>query len=177
MLNELKLMSVNVEKLRLVRFQDEHASAFRELNLHWIEEYFAVEELDRVQLNHPYQSFVEPGGAILMAELDGSVVGCCGLLKHDEQVFEVSKMAVAPQLRGSGIGKIMLREVIAIARLMGAKRLEILSNTVLDAAIHLYKSVGFQEVPFESDAYARGNIALALTLSEADPDPSSRKRA
>ena len=31
--------------------------------------------------------------------------------------------------------------------------------------MRLYKSIGFREVPFESDTYARGNIAMVLELS------------
>ena len=80
-------------------------------------------------------------------------------------MYEVSKMAVERRLRGAGIGRVLLREVIAHAAKLGAHRLTILPNTCLGPAIRLYKSIGFREVPFESDAYARGNIAMALELS------------
>jgi ribosomal protein S18 acetylase RimI-like enzyme len=152
-------------KLRIIAFEPGHAVAFRVLNLDWIEEYFAVEALDRRHLDRPIESFIETGGAILMAELAGSIVGCCGLLKHGEDVYEVSKMAVAREYRSRGIGRVLLGEMISHARQRGARRLEILSNTVLAPAIHLYKQLGFVEVPLQSDAYARGNIALVLELS------------
>lgn len=160
-------MKSNVEQLRVVLFEDDHAGAFRDLNLEWIEEFFFVEELDRKHLDHPRESFIDTGGAILMAELDGSVIGCCGLLKHEEGVFEVSKMAVERRLRGAGIGRVLLQGVIAHARILGARRLEILSNTCLEPAIRLYRNMGFREVPFESDAYARGNIEMILKLSDS----------
>ena len=86
-------------QLRMVRFEPCHAEAFRNLNLDWIEEFFAVEELDRKHLMFPQQSFVDNGGVILMAELDGRVVGCCALLKHSDSVYEVSKMAVRRDYR------------------------------------------------------------------------------
>lgn len=159
-------MTSNTERLRVVPFEDAHAQAFRDLNLEWIEEFFFVEDLDRKHLYEPRASFIDSGGAILVAELNGSVVGCCGLLKHSGQVYEVSKMAVHRQHRGAGIGGLLLQEVIAHARAVGARRLDILSNTCLEPAIRLYKSVGFREVSLESDAYARGNIALTLRLSD-----------
>lgn len=153
------------QHVRIVPFEDRHAPAFCALNLEWIEAYFAVEDLDRVHLFQPRASFVDSGGAIFMAELDdGSVIGCCGLLKHDEHVYEVSKMAVTRAYQGKGVGRKLLDELIVHARLRGAKRLEIISSTRLGAAIHLYQQIGFREVPLESDAYARGNIALMLDL-------------
>jgi ribosomal protein S18 acetylase RimI-like enzyme len=160
-------MKNDTEQLGIVLFEDRHADAFRELNLDWIEEFFFVEDLDRKHLDYPRASFIDTGGAILMAVLDGAVVGCCGLLKHEEGVYEVSKMAVEGRFRGAGIGRILLREVIAHAVTLGAYRLTILSNTCLEPAIRLYRSIGFREVPFESDAYARGNIAMVLELSAA----------
>ncbi|MGD2141560.1 MAG: GNAT family N-acetyltransferase [Burkholderiales bacterium] len=154
-------------QLRIVAFTTAHAEAFRELNLDWIERYFVVEELDRRQLSSPREHFIDPGGAIFIAELDGVAVGCCGLLRHGKDVYEVSKMAVRDGYRGCGIGGKLLDVVIAHARKIGASQLEIISSTRLAAAIALYKARGFVEVPLASDAYARGNIALVLQLDEA----------
>ncbi len=159
-------MRSDIEQFNIVLFQDAHASAFRDLNLEWIEEFFFVEDLDRKHLDYPRASFIDTGGAILIAKLNGAVVGCCGLLKHEGGVYEVSKMAVDRQHRGAGIGTVLLHEVITHARTIGANRLDILSNTCLEQAIGLYKSIGFREVPFESDAYARGNIAMILDISD-----------
>lgn len=155
-------------QLRIVSFEPSHAESFRDLNLDWIEEYFVVEDLDRRHLDFPQESFLDTGGAILVAELDARVVGCCALLKHGDSVYEISKMAVMREHRGAGIGRTLLKAVIEHARSIGAQRLDIISSTRLPPAIGLYKHAGFVEVPLESDAYARGNIALELRLDEAD---------
>jgi len=155
--------------LRVVPYTREHAAAFRELNLDWIEEYFTVEEIDRRHLLDPEGSIIATGGAIFMAEQDGAAVGCCALLDHGNGVYEVSKMAVQRSRRGGGIGRVLLDQVIERARAMGAVKLTIISNTILAPAIHLYRELGFHEVPLASDAYARGNIALEL-----DPRASAR---
>jgi len=155
-------------QLRIVPFDASHAMTFRDLNLEWIEEFFAVEDLDRRHLGFPRESFIDTGGAIFMAELGGHVVGCCALLKHGDGVYEISKMAVRRGCRGRGIGNRLLDTVIAHARKVGAARLEIISSTRLAPAIHLYKRKGFVEVPLASDAYARGNIALELPLAPMD---------
>ncbi|MBI1394737.1 MAG: GNAT family N-acetyltransferase [Betaproteobacteria bacterium] len=145
-------------------FRRDDASAFRALNLAWIERYFRVEPLDLRHLDHPEEHFLSPGGAIWIAESQGSVIGVCGLLHHGDGVYEISKMAVREGLQGFGIGRRLLRAVIEHARTLGARRLEIISNTVLGPAVRLYRSEGFSEVPLTSDAYARGNIALMMTL-------------
>jgi ribosomal protein S18 acetylase RimI-like enzyme len=56
----------------------------------------------------------------------------------------------------------MLHQTLRIAKQLGATQLEIMSNTILEPAIGLYKSVGFVEIPLTSDAYDRGNISLRL---------------
>ena len=150
--------------VRVVPFEERHAAAFRDLNLDWIEEYFAVEELDRKYLEAPVETILAPGGAILMVERSGVPIGCCALIKHGGGVYEVSKMAVDRSLRGLGIGALLLREVIGHARTLGAEKLTIISNTVLEPAMRLYRHLGFVEVPLESNAYARGNVALELAL-------------
>jgi GNAT superfamily N-acetyltransferase len=150
--------------IRVVPFEERHAAAFRDLNLDWIEEYFVVEEIDRRYLDAPVQAILAAGGAILMVEQEGLPVGCCALLNRGEGVYEVSKMAVDRRLRGRGIGSVLLNEVIRHARAMGTEKLTIISNTVLEPAMRLYRDLGFVEVPLQSQAYARGNIALELTL-------------
>ncbi len=164
--DEQKPGRVRPLQLQIVAFEPAHSKAFRDLNLDWIEEYFAVEELDRKHLNFPRESFVDSGGEILMAQVDGEPVGCCGLLRHGDDVYEVSKMAVRRDYRGCGIGAELLRAIITHARSRGARRLEIISSTRLETAIRLYRRLGFVEIPLATDVYARGNIAMALDLTD-----------
>lgn len=152
------------ERFTVELFSSEYAAAFKELNLDWIERYFVVEPLDELLLSNPQEHFIDSGGQIVFAVQDNLVVGCCGIFKHTETVFEISKMAVRPALQGLGIGRILLDRAIEVAQSLGAERLEIISSTRLKTALALYASVGFVEVPLESDAYERGNIALELVL-------------
>ena len=152
------------ERFTVELFSREYAAAFKELNLDWIERYFVVEPLDELLLSNPQEHFIDSGGQIVFAVQDDLVVGCCGIFKHTGTVFEISKMAVRPALQGLGIGRVLLDRAIEVAQSLGAERLEIISSTRLKTALALYASVGFVEVPLESDAYERGNIALELVL-------------
>jgi len=152
------------ERFTIELFSPGYAAAFKELNLEWIERYFVIEPLDESLLSNPQEHFIDRGGQIVFAVQDNLAVGCCGIFKHTETVYEISKMAVRPALQGLGIGRVLLNRAIEVAQSLGAERLEIISSTRLETALALYTSVGFAEVPLKSDAYERGNIALELIL-------------
>lgn len=164
--NGLKIeIMCNADDIKIVQYQPWHAEAFASLNLMWIEEYFEVEQWDRRILFNPAREIIEPGGTILVAEAGSDVVGVCGLRYDRPGMYEVTKMAVRDDMQGQGIGRRLMEEVIGHAKSLGAKKLFIISNTVLEAAISLYRSVGFVELEKSTQTeYARGNIELVLKL-------------
>ncbi len=150
--------------LRIVPFRAEHAAAFRDLNLAWIEQYFAVEERDARDLGDPATHILAPGGHILMAELNGASVGTVALMREDGGVFELAKMTVADSTRGLGVGRALGEAAIAHARAMGATRIELLTNSALTPAIALYHSLGFIDVPLGHTEYTRADVHMVLAL-------------
>ena len=153
-------------ELRVIEYEPRHAVAFRDLNLSWIEEYFEVEEADHHLLLHPEEAIILPGGAILVAEDPTGVLGVCALLYLSPERYEISKMALRADVRGRGIGQHLLLKTIVHARGLGTEQLFLISNTALEAAMGLYRKVGFVEVPLPADnKYARGNIAMEMDLS------------
>jgi GNAT superfamily N-acetyltransferase len=75
------------------------------------------------------------------------------------------KMAVAAKARGRGFGDLLMDACIAFARERAAHRVIIVSNTVLEPAIRLYRKHGFVQVPLAKDArYERANIRLEMEL-------------
>lgn len=81
------------------------ATAFRTLNEEWITRYFSLEAKDRETLNAPVHSILLKGGHIFMAYAGAEAVGCVALIPMHDGVYELSKMAVSPHLRGRGIGR------------------------------------------------------------------------
>ena len=144
----------------------EDAAAFRALNEEWIAAHFSLEDEDRRQLADPVAAYVEPGGAILVAELDGAVVGCVAVVPKAAGAWELSKMAVAPAARGQGIGRRVLSAGIATARELGATSLYLGSSTRLPDAVHLYEQHGFRHVSRESLdlPFARASVFMRLEL-------------
>lgn len=143
------------------------ATAFRKLNEEWITRYFTLEAKDREILNSPVQSILLKGGHIFIAYAEAEAVGCVALIPMRDGVYELSKMAVSPHLRGRGIGRRLLQHAIAEARNIGAKSLFLGSNTRLENAVHLYESVGFRHVKPESlppMPYSRADVFMEMLL-------------
>jgi ribosomal protein S18 acetylase RimI-like enzyme len=68
---------------------------------------------------------------------------------------EIKRMWVAPEARGLGLARRFLAELEARAAALGRDTLRLDTNKALDAAIGLYHSSGFREVPpFNDEPYA-----------------------
>jgi GNAT superfamily N-acetyltransferase len=150
--------------LRIVPYGPEHAAAFRDLNLAWIRKYFVVEERDARDLGDPERYILSPGGYIFMAELRDDVVGTCALMPEGEDVFELAKMTVAESARGLGVGRALGAAALAHARAIGARRVELWTNSSLAPAIALYRTLGFVDAPLGHTEFVRANVHMVLGL-------------
>ena len=110
---------------------------------------------------------VQKGGFIFMAEMDGVAVGSFAMMKcaNTKYDFELVKFAVNHDFGGLGIGKKLMNAVLDKAREMQAKKLFLESNTKCEAAVHLYRKVGFTELPEINSSYERCNIQMEMDIS------------
>jgi GNAT superfamily N-acetyltransferase len=152
--------------MKIIAFDAAYADQFKRLNLVWLERYFQVEPIDLDVLSNPEETIVKPGGMVFFALLDGAVVGTCALIRHNDDLFEFSKMAVADTHQGHGIGTQLLSHVIEWARARSIRKLFVETNTVLERAVRLYQRVGFRVIAHDSsDAhYRRTNLKMELDL-------------
>lgn len=151
--------------MQIVAYDKQYAKAFELLNLEWLETYFYVEDYDREVLSKAEQYIIGPGGHIFFAVESGVVMGCVALLRIEDDLFELTKMAVSPAARGKGIGQKLMQHCIAFAQSQNWKGLLLYSNRILENAIHIYRKYGFKEIPVEPDSpYERSNIKMYLTL-------------
>ncbi|MGI9328561.1 MAG: GNAT family N-acetyltransferase [Pseudomonadales bacterium] len=148
----------------IVDYAPRHQAAFAALNYAWIEQYFSIEAADRESLDHPQEKILQPGGAILMAELHSEAVGTCALIRISDSELELAKMAVSEAHRGARIGLLLGQAAIERARHLGASQLWLESNTILTPALSLYRKLGFQAEPQQPSDYARSNIQMRLQL-------------
>ncbi|MEU7580971.1 helix-turn-helix domain-containing GNAT family N-acetyltransferase [Streptomyces sp. NPDC041068] len=105
-----------------------------------------------------------PHGLFLVARAHGEPVGCAGLKLPTDTPAEIKRMWVAPEARGLGLGRRFLAELEARALEHGRDALRLDTNKALSAALGLYRSFGFQEVPaFNDEPYAHYWFEKRLT--------------
>jgi putative acetyltransferase len=154
----------------VIPYREDLRPAFDQLNRDWIETYFELENADREVLGDPRGKILAPGGQVFFVLEDGEVRGTCAVLRHSRDEYEIAKMAVAPAARGRGFGDLLMETAVAFARDAGALRVVIVSNTVLEPAIRLYRKHGFVQVPLDADGrYRRANIRLERELEPRAP--------
>ncbi|HEX2392597.1 MAG TPA: GNAT family N-acetyltransferase [Solirubrobacterales bacterium] len=94
----------------------------------------------------PPAALVPPGGALLLARVDGEAAGIAGVRHLETEVAEVKSMYVEPSHRGVGLGRRLLTEVERIAAEHGCRRVRLDTSDYLSEAIGLYRSAGYAEV-------------------------------
>jgi ribosomal protein S18 acetylase RimI-like enzyme len=94
---------------------------------------------------------VPPTGALVLARLRGSPVGCGALRFHDGEPTYLKRMWVSSEVRGMGVGRRLLSELERVAKEAGAPALQLETNRALTEAIALYRSSGYEEVPAFND--------------------------
>jgi ribosomal protein S18 acetylase RimI-like enzyme len=154
-----------MENIRIVDYHKGYQPHFEKLNRAWIEKHFFLEESDKLVLLHPEEAIIARGGAILMALYDEEVAGTVALKKAGGKTFEFTKMAVDERFRRKGIGEALSIAAIGKAKEWGAEKLILYSQTQLEAAIFLYRKLGFREVPLEPGIYQRANIKMQMILT------------
>jgi ribosomal protein S18 acetylase RimI-like enzyme len=146
--------------MEIVEFRPEHAGAFKALNEAWIGKYFTVEPKDREVLEDPVGQILAKGGKIFMAIEDGRPVGCAALIAMADGGYEVAKMTVAEELRGSGLGRQLMQACIEVGGALGAPRLYLETNSSLAPAIGLYRAMGFKHLAPAETEYARADVFM-----------------
>ncbi len=154
------------QDVQVVPYRPEFKQHFRDMNEAWIQANFKMEEADYKSLDHPEDYILAKGGQIIFALYNNEPVGTCALIKMDDTCYELAKMAVTPAAQGKGIGFILGRAALNMAKQLGASRVYLESNTKLKPAINLYAKLGFKKVTGKPSPYERANIQMEVWLDE-----------
>jgi ribosomal protein S18 acetylase RimI-like enzyme len=103
-----------------------------------------------------HDDFRAPRGCLLVAHRSGEPIGCGALRTLSPGVGEIKRMWIAPAARGIGLGRRLLAELEAEARLHLFHTVRLDTNATLDEALNLYRSSGYREIPrFNENPYAQ----------------------
>jgi putative acetyltransferase len=157
---------VTSARCEIVAFRDEHAHAFYALNRAWLDEHELYEPPDEAQLTDPDGTILALGGVIYVALEGTGVVGTAALIPHGPNEMELVKLAVHPSARGRGIARRLTETCLTHARRQGARRIFLVSNSRLTAALRLYESVGFVHRPVpDTVPYQTADVYMELELT------------
>jgi putative acetyltransferase len=104
---------------------------------------------DAGDLSPPRESsiFEPPDGAFIVMRDGGRAIGCGGLCRFDVTRAELKRMYVAPEVRGRGLGRVLLRRIEEEAKALGYDRLVLETITLMSEAMRLYESEGYAAIP------------------------------
>jgi putative acetyltransferase len=126
------------------------------------------EDLDADGLDHDIANWeVEYGGAsgvLLVVEgPGGAIVGTAAVRRLDSGIGEIKRMWVRPECQGLGLGRRLIDRCLEEARSLGFQLVRLDSEQRMEAALHIYRSRGFTEIP-DYNGNARAEIWMELKL-------------
>lgn len=74
-----------------------------------------------IMLAKPIETIVEGIRNFIVAENEGKIVGCCAVSFFSEELAEIRSIAVRDDLRGHGIGKLLVQKAEEILKEEGIK--------------------------------------------------------
>ena len=95
--------------------------------------------------------YVAPGGALLIATVDGELAGCCALRALDAADYpnacEMKRLYVRKAFRSLGLGRQLAESILDAARQNGYQCVLLDTLDEMEAARALYVDLGFEEIP------------------------------
>jgi ribosomal protein S18 acetylase RimI-like enzyme len=88
----------------------------------------------------------KPRERIWIAEANGSLAGCVGIVEATPDEAQLRWLLVAPDARRNGLGSRLLTNAVAFAREQRYARVSLWTEGSLKAAARLYERVGFEKI-------------------------------
>ena len=88
------------------------------------------------------ETFALPDTRYVAAELDGRIVGAAGV-RNIAGTGEITNVMVLPGFRRKGIAGMMMKELLEMGKMLGAKEFTLEVRAGNKAAIRLYENLGF----------------------------------
>jgi putative acetyltransferase len=100
-------------------------------------------------LHTMFENYQESRAVYYVVELNGTVLGGCGVRKldgGDETICELQRMFLLKETRGKGIGKKLLQMCLSEAKNFGYHQMYLESLKQMSGAIALYEAAGFKRI-------------------------------
>jgi len=106
-----------------------------------------------------------PSGAVLLAYVGKEPAGVVAVRRHGPSECEMKRLYVVPRFRGRGVGRALSKAAIQKAVALGYAKMRLDTLPSMDAAIALYRALGFREISAYRYNPVAGAKFMELTLS------------
>lgn len=142
----------------------------------WLQEDLCYQNFDAELAGLPGFYAAPQGTVLLLRDGAGEAFGCVGIRPLGDGACEVKRLWVEADLRGGGWGRGLMDAAILWAGEAGYRRLLLDSLPRLEAAVRLYRDLGFAEVPPYYENPLEEILYFGLDLKPASTSPLSDTR-
>jgi len=145
---------VSTGQFRIRRMQDDESDAVRSLILEGLREHWGT--IDPA-LNRDLDTLVAADDdRIVLVAIDGpDVVGTGTIVRRSERCAEIVRMSVDSGHRRAGVGRLLLDELVAVARRWGVERLVLETTAAWTDVVRFYARSGFTLTHFTDGEFGR----------------------
>ena len=94
-----------------------------------------------------HKQYSRPDGLLLIAyDINENPVGCIGVRRLTDSICELKRMYVKKEVRGQGLGKVLLAKALEIGKQLNYDRMRLDTLVTMNSAIQLYEKAGFYEI-------------------------------
>jgi GNAT superfamily N-acetyltransferase len=108
--------------------------------------------------------YARPEGVVLIAWTADEAVGIVAYRPLERRICEMKRLYVLPPFRGTGLGRLLVEELVRDARSHGYRRMVLDTLPSMRPAQAAYSAMGFQPIPAYYDNPLPGVMYMALDL-------------
>jgi len=138
----------------MISTQEATSTEAYKIALELIKEYVAQLGVDlsfqniHQEIQNIEQQYARPEGVMIIVYTDNEkAIGCFGIRAFEESICELKRMYLKKEYQGLGIGKELLAKSLELGKALGYKKMRLDTLPSMQAAIGLYKNMGFYEIP------------------------------
>ena len=108
--------------------------------------------------------YARPEGVVLIAWTPDEACGIVAYRRLGRRICEMKRLYVLPRFRGTGLGRLLVAELVRDAKSHGYRRMVLDSLPSMRSAQAVYGAVGFQPIPAYYYNPLPGVVYMALDL-------------